>query len=848
MGNTMTKRRGIQLASFFLPVVIIIISMAISGQYPFGDKTLLIHDMNGQYHTFFVHLSDILHGRASALYSFSRALGGDMVSVAAYYLMSPFNLIFFFFDADNIYIGIILLTLLKCGATGFTMNYYLCRREDTWNTLIFSTSYALSAYFVAYGSNIMWFDGVMILPIIVLGIERLIEEDRFLTYLLALAYGVITNFYIGYMLCIFSVMYFVVYYAVISEGRRRVSPVICYAASSLIGGLLSGIVALPTLYALRGGKNQYNDMIVRDWSKTVQEKTLALNAFVGTITDTQMTSGTALIYCGVFTFMMATMYFFLGNVAIRRKIGYGLLLVVMVFSITHVATNYIWQGFSVPAGANYRFSFIYIFLVLIIASEAFAQMMRYIGRTDVQTVAVKLIPCVLLLALMFIVRREFALLGHRYIFAVNVILIITYTFLVIIMQHRQAANAVMLAIVSAELCLGILCHNYTAPVYQLGESRSDFDGYVEDMDELVDYVKQDGAFFRTVISDDAYRTPNDGFFYNLYGLDSYTSLEQEMTQYTAFELGYYRHMVLGIHYQTGSTHAAETLLGVKYMISDAEQFIGYELIAESGSYKLYKNETALPMALPADGNIVYVNNDDYDVFRYQNDIFASLSSVGEEIFERVELNVRENNDGALAICVPVEQQGTYYLQYLTADVSDLAVTVNGELLSLGENPVKNLGALSVGDSVIITCRAGADVADALDKLFVYRENEEVLAHYAADINSAGVTVEKKSESHIVAHYDNENADGGYLLFTIPFDVGWHATVDGEATAFTSAAGNFIAVPVGVGEHTVELTYIPRGLKKGAAISAVALLAMAGWLGVRRLHRRRRSAPDHDEGL
>lgn len=77
--------------------------------------------MEWQYTPFFAHLHDILHRDASALYSFSRAIGGNMFSVAAYYLISPFNLLFYFFDVEHIYIGILIVTLLKVGALLFFM-------------------------------------------------------------------------------------------------------------------------------------------------------------------------------------------------------------------------------------------------------------------------------------------------------------------------------------------------------------------------------------------------------------------------------------------------------------------------------------------------------------------------------------------------------------------------------------------------------------------------------------------------------------------------------------------------------------------------------------------------------
>ena len=104
--------------------------------------------------SFFCHLRDILHGQASGVYSFSRAIGGEMSGVLSYYLLSPFNLIIYFFNKKNIYIGILLIALCKVGTSGLTMYTFLARREAGYGALLFSCAYAINAYVVGYQFNI----------------------------------------------------------------------------------------------------------------------------------------------------------------------------------------------------------------------------------------------------------------------------------------------------------------------------------------------------------------------------------------------------------------------------------------------------------------------------------------------------------------------------------------------------------------------------------------------------------------------------------------------------------------------------------------------------------------------
>lgn len=69
--------------------------------------------------------------------------------------------------------------------------------------------YALCAYNIVYSHNLMWLDGVILLPIITLGIEILFKKERPWIYLISLTVGILANYYIGYMLCLFSLLYFI---------------------------------------------------------------------------------------------------------------------------------------------------------------------------------------------------------------------------------------------------------------------------------------------------------------------------------------------------------------------------------------------------------------------------------------------------------------------------------------------------------------------------------------------------------------------------------------------------------------------------------------------------------------
>ena len=63
-------------------------------------------------------------------------------------------------------------------------------------------------YSVAYAQNVLWLDAVILLPLACAGIDRLLAGKGAVGFALALATAIFTNFYMGYMLCVFSVLYF----------------------------------------------------------------------------------------------------------------------------------------------------------------------------------------------------------------------------------------------------------------------------------------------------------------------------------------------------------------------------------------------------------------------------------------------------------------------------------------------------------------------------------------------------------------------------------------------------------------------------------------------------------------
>ena len=827
----MKKKRLIRMSSFVLPIAIVLVLMAVLRVYPFGDNTFLIWDMDWQYSSFFAHLHDILHGNASPWYSFSRAIGGDMVGVSAYYLISPFNLLFYFFDAEHIYAGIALVLLLKIGCTGWTMHYYLETKKEMTGNLIFSTAYALSGFMAAYFFNIIWLDGVLVLPLMVAGIERLVREKKYLLYTISIAFGVMTSFYMGYMLCIFSVLYFLCYYFFLSEQKKKISTVFLYAGSSLLGGMLSAVTALPALYAMRDGKTSIDLDVLHNHSAMFALTDFVEKSFAGTIEPLQITEGEPLLYVGVLAVLFLLTFFLDRNHAWKKKIGYGSLLLVMAASLYFYNLCCAWQAFNMPNGSQFRYAYLYAFVVLIIAAEEYR-------RTEERSVF--MIAGAMLMIGLVAVRGSLLELDRKGLFLFNFLLILAYVVIALCIRDRRIRTGLFLAGMSAELFANALFFYESTPLYT-STTVSQYGAYTDRTADLVEQVKQDEGLYRTVLTGDAYRTVNDGFLWNLYGLDSYTSVESEGTQQLAFSLGYYRNMIQGIHYKDGSTLAAESLLGVKYVLTSNEMTDSFTELGKRGTVSLYENEAALPFAFFVEEEMKQVDNEDFNCFEYQKQIYENISTdVDKKVLEKAEwepveyVNCEQAEDGFLWITDPDEESyvdyrlhltetGSYYMQYLGSHAAKVVAWINGEETDLGEqaNVVKRLGILGPGDEVMLRCYINGVEAHSLERVYVYVENEDALHDYAEAVRAQNVEISYRLDDRITIQCANTKDKTAYVMCTIPYDKGWKVRIDGATKEAETVLGNYLLIPVEPGTHEIVLEFVPQGLAVGAAVTAAA---------------------------
>ncbi|MBQ6569530.1 MAG: YfhO family protein, partial [Clostridia bacterium] len=344
---------------FFYPVLSFVITFAailtayvLLGIAPFGKETALVIDMYHQYSVFFVDLRERLEAGESLIYSLRLGLGGAFTPMFAYYLASPFNFIAMLFPTSAMSEGVALVELLKIAAAACTFSIFVsCNygKRDFGVTLV-SVMYALSSYIMAYSWNIMWLDCIVMLPLVALGLNKLIREGKYLLYCLSLGICLLSNFYIGFMVCIALVLYFLSIVAAENKisWRAFFSRAGRFALGSVIGGGIAAVLIIPTYMALRLTSSA-NDVFPSLWQTNFNIADLLSQQYFGMPVGIDY-GNLPNIYCGVLAVVLLPVYVLNGKIPVRRKLCELGFLGVMAASLVLNKTDWIWHGLHYPNG------------------------------------------------------------------------------------------------------------------------------------------------------------------------------------------------------------------------------------------------------------------------------------------------------------------------------------------------------------------------------------------------------------------------------------------------------------------------------------------------------------------
>ena len=618
------------IAAFIIPFMIMLAVYICLEKHPFGNQSVLTLDMQAQYVYYFEALRRLLTEGGSWLYSWERTLGGEMMGIISYYVASPFNILLVVFPKDMLPDAIMFIQLTKVGAMGVTFAYYLRKTRSTSDMLsiCFGSMYALSAYAVVHLCNIMWLDAMVFLPLLILGVESMIRQRKFILYTVSLVTIFCTNYYIGYMCAIFTFVYYLYYFFLVRDELKQneraksgswIKRLFCsngfetlmrFGVFTVIALMISAFVLLCAFYSLQFGKTDFSNP---SFAPTMNFDFMDL--FVKMLPgayDTVHPDGLPMIYCGVLALIAIPLFFMSPTITKKKKVLSAVMLGFIVLSFMVNTIDLVWHGFSAPNWLEFRNSFLAIFFLLVLACDGI-RTMKKIPFGKVTTVGV-----VLGILIMFVQKSDYVfsqgndkkVLDDAKCILFSMALVIIYAVILYFMQSKRwesVAAFALTAIVCVEMFLGSLMNvvdleddvgsvRYSNWLSDSGKTEY-YTGYVGSVKRIEAVVKEiqekDTSFYR--MESLVYRKKggvNEPFAHGIKGISHSTSTLNESVIKLMKQLGYASesHWTKYI----GGTPVTDALLGIKYVVTRNETLDSniYTVAAQSDEYWEYIPSTA----------------------------------------------------------------------------------------------------------------------------------------------------------------------------------------------------------------------------------------------------------------
>lgn len=841
-----TTKNQLHILAFGIPLVLLIAVCMIYEVEPFGHRSLVIIDGLHQYMPFFSEFQHKLQTGGSLLYSWNGGLGLNFLALWAYYLSSPLNLIIVLFPKTSLNAIVSFLIILKISLSGLAMSIYLhksptIRRRGTirsWRnvSLIFSLAYALSNYVIGYSWNVMWMDSIALLPIIILGLEYLIQFHDGRLYCISLFLSLYCNFYMSFMTCIFLVIYFLLYdhkniKAFFKKG-------FIFAGYSITAAGMAAVVLIPTylgLMATSSAKLQFPEW---NWYTHFVDVMTSHLAMVAPITNMQWDGGVNL-YCGVLTMLLMVLYLLNRKIPLKNRIKNTIMVLFLIISFNNQFLNYIWHGFHDQYGIPNRFAFIYIFLLLKMVYQA----MLYIKDYGLPFIVWGYFVCIGFLIVSYFVAKEPAPI---YAYGATAALLSVYAIcLSLYMEGRFSTRFLRY------LLTGVVLLEFTiTTIYgyaNTGQIKTDkFFPNTKAMAKISKKINQEDQIQRTELAKSLML--DEVTWHNLKGVNLFGSTAIGDVVYTMGRFGFYS--AANEYLYRGATPLTDSILAVKYNIlragdSNYSNFSHKETIDK---IDIYENNNTLPIGFMTKPDVVDMAYRLVNPFEVQNNFVAAAMEDPVQIFHSVPVpdpishagcEIDITGEGALSFTnteslednivykiVPKEDQDLYL--FISGNQIENMLIKNGETIRASEklnSRIIPIGDVTKGIPVTISLKLKNDDNKAGNiKVMAASFDNHAFQDFYQSMIAGGLNVSSYGDTYIEGTVTAGSS--GVLFTSIPYDKGWQVFVDGNKVKEEDIVGTadaFLTFPVDAGQHQIKLKYTPLGLFEGIAISLGSFL-------------------------
>ncbi|MBR0146016.1 MAG: YfhO family protein [Eubacterium sp.] len=818
--------------TFGILTMVFLFALCATSSFPFGDRSPLVGDGYEQSYNGYVRLVHSVKNGSFSMLNWNTGVAIDGYNGFASYLTSPWHLLkFYLLPESMIFFEYIFSRYLYFVVPGLCMILYLTKRrkgatmeKSDWRLVVLGTTYGLSSYAVGFFLY-NGFGFLRILPLILLGMERLIYDKKPFLYI-GMLYLFMGDAYYAFMLCEFIFLYFFTMEFESIKDMFFKGVRILIASLTAVG--LACYQLIPYFFRTLASPYKSTDTV----SPVAREGGSYLSVFSETMsvrppTIISQNDYDANIYVGILILICIPLYLMSRKTVLSVRIRRLLLVILLFAGFGNGILNYIFHGMHYQSLVPNRFAAFYVFLLVIMFYDCLMEWRDYKGKTFAIGIGGSILVCAVLWTAAFLTKSDLkAGMGTEesaISYGISIFLLVlylTFALLQLLKKYRNIFRNAMIAILLLEVIISAL----VTFKYSVGQE--------------IRYTK-DSSFINTLsarnpdMSKDFHATEYiESELYNMAEVTDTTSISAFSSMMSMEHLDLVRKWGLitsnnVIYYYSGNP-IADMMLHIQYHITGDENeksISSYPVTDREGTLTLHKNPWYLPVGLYIPNSEVIQRWDDEGYkaygssgFDYQN-AFSEYLGCGK-IYEEIEPEpdeskiTDENRDSVTYVLLDPSDFEAGISNQVHARVH-LAKDVEGDIYVCYHSTVMYIGSAIRGKAQEFDATMYLpQTADEYPIQIAVLNHEEMnrlhdkLAQYTMD---DAIIDGSSLEGTIMVPED------GMIYLSIPNMSEWTIMVDGNETKAESFLGG-VGISVKAGTHSVRVSFKPHGMWIGIGIS------------------------------
>ncbi len=324
--------------------------------------------------------------------------------------------------------------------------------------IVLSISYGLSMFFLSEGADISFLPAMTIFPLLMLGLNKLIEGKSSKTFIIFLTISIYLSIYISIISFIFSLLYLVV--SLIEKRTKALNIIKKYITATIFALLISAAKIIPAIanHSLQG---IISLSFVRPAKINNPWNVFSQFMFNSKVADLNMYNSGVNLYGGLLILLLFFGFIINKNIKISKRIGYFIITISLLLGTVFSTPNYLFNGFRAFYNNTFVYGYIYIFLLIIMAYET-------ITNIDGINKVLFSIFSITLAAMIILTMKHAEILDSIKPLYYSLEILFAY-FLIVLVYRDKSLSKVLFTILISLLCLFEVTFTYTSNLANKGK-------------------------------------------------------------------------------------------------------------------------------------------------------------------------------------------------------------------------------------------------------------------------------------------------------------------------------------------------------------------------------------------